>query len=105
LLLNLFPGFIYLLILLVGQDSSTSTHRNIIALLTAAVVPLYKEVELSLGDDDLGRFLDGLIGWVLDNKADNEPTKLSALYMLSSIVNRRSSGKFIRRSPNVHVID
>ena len=76
------------------QDSSTSTHRNIITLLTAAVVPLYKEVELVLGDDDdLGRFLDGLILWVLDNKADNESTKMSALYMLSSIVNRRSNGK------------
>ena len=73
-----------------GQDSSTSTHRNIIALLTAAVVPLHKEVQLAL--DDLGQFLDALIIWVLD-KADNEPTKMSALYMLSSIVNRRSNGK------------
>jgi DNA repair/transcription protein MET18/MMS19 len=51
---------------------------------------LYKEVQLAL--DDLSQFLDALIVWVLD-KADSEPTKMSALYMLSSIVNRRSNGK------------
>ena len=62
-----------------------------IALLTAAVVPLHKEVQLSLGD--LSMFLDTLIAWVLD-KADNELKKISALHMLSSIVNRRSNGKW-----------
>ena len=53
-------------------------------------MPLRKEVQLALGD--LCQFLNALIVWVLD-KADNEPTKLSALYMLSSIINRRSNGK------------
>ena len=62
-----------------------------------------KEVQLALGD--LSQFLDALIVWVLD-KADNEPTKMSALYMLSSIVNRRSNGKlkFIRRLPTSYHI-
>ncbi|KAF8817465.1 ARM repeat-containing protein [Phlegmacium glaucopus] len=68
-------------------DPSTSIHRNIIALLTAAVVPLHKEVQLVLSD--ISQFLDALLAWVLDT-ADTELAKISALQMLSSIVNRRS---------------
>jgi len=54
-------------------------------------VPLHKEVQLELGD--ISQFLDALLVWVLDT-ADTELAKISALQMLSSIVNRRSDGKW-----------
>lgn len=62
-------------------------------------MPLHKEVRLVLGD--INQFLDALLTWVLD-KADNELTRTSALHMLSSIVNRRSDGKwrFVHRFMN-----
>ena len=72
-------------------------------LLTAAVLPLHKEVQLTLGD--ISQFLDALLAWVLD-KADTELTKTSALQMLCSIVNRQSNGKweFVRSFTNLMLI-
>ena len=66
-------------------------------------MPLRKEVRLALGD--ISKFLDALLAWVLD-KADSELTKISVLHMLSSIVNRRSNGKwkFVHRFVNLSLI-
>ncbi|KAF8159570.1 Dos2-interacting transcription regulator of RNA-Pol-II-domain-containing protein [Crassisporium funariophilum] len=68
------------------NESSTPVHRNLLVLLTAAVIALRKEVHLDLGN--LTQFLDMLLDWVLMT-ADNDLQRLSALHVVSSIVNRR----------------
>ncbi|KAJ3516937.1 hypothetical protein NLJ89_g807 [Agrocybe chaxingu] len=67
--------------------SSTMNERNLLALLAAAVIPLHKEVHLPIGD--LDGFLDTLLAFVTE-KADTDLQRLSALHMLSSILNRRA---------------
>ncbi|KAF8967720.1 ARM repeat-containing protein [Flammula alnicola] len=69
------------------SDSSTPNQRNLLALLTAAVVSLHKEVQLSLGN--IGDFLDLVLKWVLE-VADTDLQKYSALHMVASILNRQA---------------
>ncbi|KAH9479537.1 MMS19 nucleotide excision repair protein-like protein [Psilocybe cubensis] len=66
--------------------STTSAKRNILALLSAAVISLHKEARLSLRD--VSGFLEMLLRWVLDI-ADNDIQKLAALHIVSSILNRQ----------------
>lgn len=67
------------------EDTSSSAQKNILSLLTAAVIPLDKEVRLSLGDID--KFLDSLLTWVLEI-ADTDLQRISALRMIASILNK-----------------
>ncbi|KAF9561230.1 ARM repeat-containing protein [Agrocybe pediades] len=69
------------------NESSTPAQRNILHLLASAIIALHKEARLSLTNVDA--FLDILIGWTLA-VADNDLQKLSALHIVSSIVNRQA---------------
>lgn len=63
-----------------------TTQKNLLPLFTAAVTPLHKEVHLPVLD--LGRFLDSILTWTL-LQTDNDLQRISALQMVSSIINKK----------------
>ncbi|KAF8909296.1 Dos2-interacting transcription regulator of RNA-Pol-II-domain-containing protein [Gymnopilus junonius] len=67
--------------------SSPSAQRNLVALLSSAVIALRPEVRLPI--EDIIGFLDMLLEWAL-GQADNDLQRLSVFHILSSILNRRA---------------
>ncbi|PPQ62900.1 hypothetical protein CVT24_006298 [Panaeolus cyanescens] len=69
------------------STSSSAAERNILRLFSSAIIGFYKDVPLELGP--LNDFVMKLLAWTLD-KADTDIQTLSALELVSSLVNKRT---------------
>ncbi|EPT02988.1 hypothetical protein FOMPIDRAFT_1142982 [Fomitopsis schrenkii] len=68
---------------------ASSSQKNLLALFSAAVVGLHKEVPLPVSDE--AAFLDMLLRWVV-TVADNALQRDAVVHTISSIVNKRIEG-------------
>ncbi|KAJ2933120.1 hypothetical protein H1R20_g3952, partial [Candolleomyces eurysporus] len=66
---------------------SRPVYKELIVLFTAAITPMYKEVNLNV--PNLVEFLEGTLGWIL-NGAENDLQRNSAVHLVSVLVNRKA---------------
>lgn len=71
------------------KQPSSDASRNLLPLVTAAVVALGKSSQLQIGNTE--EFLDELLTWVV-TVTENDLQRLAALHIVAAIVNRQAPG-------------
>ncbi|EJF59029.1 ARM repeat-containing protein [Dichomitus squalens LYAD-421 SS1] len=82
------------------EPSAPTSQRNLLVLLSAAVVPLYKEVTLPVPDET--KFLDNLLQWIPVH-AENAPQREALIHLIAAVVNRHADKLDDFLTSNVHV--
>ncbi|EAU90313.2 hypothetical protein CC1G_08995 [Coprinopsis cinerea okayama7 len=70
------------------QSETSTPIRNLIALFTAAIIPMYKDVDL--GIPDLAKFLRDTLHWTFST-ADTDIQRTAVLHLVSVLANRKAS--------------
>jgi DNA repair/transcription protein MET18/MMS19 len=101
-------------LLTVQQSPASVLQRNLVALFSAALVALHKEVcrpllvtfpigsssvilpQVKISVDDQAAFLDMLLVWSI-HTAENALQRLSAWHVITAVVNKREQGEHIMR--------
>ncbi|KAF5335990.1 hypothetical protein D9611_006343 [Ephemerocybe angulata] len=71
----------------VFSPTSTSAQKDLILLYTAAIIPIFKEVDLDV--PNLGQFLEETIKWTLEG-AGSDLQRNAAVHLVSVLVNRKA---------------
>ena len=96
------------------QSSASVLQKNLVALFSAAVVALHKEVcrpmlacfatevspatlfQVKIPVDDLGVFLGMLLDWSV-RTSENTLERLSAWHIIAAVINKREQGDCVAR--------